>query len=410
MVSPRMPASLHAFALDRTYTALAGSSSTRTTDKPGTTPFSFSRATSSATSSRTRRPIATPSMSVADRSVVTAPAISVSACKVHRPRFSDHYDLDLTGVLQLRLDATRNFLGKRRHADVVHVVGRHEHPDLSACLNREHLLHPAVARRDPLEPLETLHVGLEGLAPGTGPRARDGVGGLDEHGDLTLVRDIVVMRGNAVHDERMFAVLRRDLDAELHVRAFVFVREHLADVVQERASLRHRDVEPELRRHDPREECHFLRMGEDILAIARAPLHAPDALDELRVEAGYASFVRGLFAGLDDPGVDFPTRLVDDFLDAPRVNAPIGDELLECDSRHLAAHRIEARDDDGSRSVVDDDVDARRELERADVSPLAADDTAFHSVVWQRNGRDCDLGRLLSRNALYGEGNDLSRL
>ena len=82
--------------------------------------------------------------------------------------------------------------------------------------------------------------------------------------------------------------------------------------------------------------------------------------------------------------VDFLARLVDDFLDAARMDASVGHELLERQARDLAAHRIEARDDDRVRRVVDDDVDAGRELERADVSAFAADDAALHLVVRQR--------------------------
>ena len=51
------------------------------------------------------------------------------------------------------------------------------------------------------------------------------------------MRHVVVVRGDAVHDERILAVLRGHLDAELHVGALVLVREHLADVVEQRAAL-----------------------------------------------------------------------------------------------------------------------------------------------------------------------------
>ena len=107
---------------------------------------------------------------------------------------------------------------------------------------------------------------------------------------------------------------------ELHVRALVLVREHLPDVVEECAALGHRDVETELRRHDPREERDLLGVGENVLPVARAPLHAADELDELGVQSRDSCLVRSLFTGLDDPGVHLAPRFVDDFLDATRVN------------------------------------------------------------------------------------------
>src|SRR6476661_10301924 len=76
-----------------------------------------------------------------------------SAGKVHRPRLADQHDLDLSRILELGLDATRDLLGERRHAAVVHVVRDDHHADLSARLDGEHALHALVARRDALEPL-----------------------------------------------------------------------------------------------------------------------------------------------------------------------------------------------------------------------------------------------------------------
>jgi ribonuclease Y len=55
------------------------------------------------------------------------------------------------------------------------------------------------------------------------------------------VGHVVVVRGDAVHDDGILPVLGRDLDAELDVRALVLVRQHLADVVEERAA-HHDDV------------------------------------------------------------------------------------------------------------------------------------------------------------------------
>ena len=91
----------------------------------------------------------------------------------------------------------------------------------------------------------------------------------------------------------------------------------------------------------------------------------------------------------------------------PGMDAAVGHELLEREPRDLAADRVEAGDDDGVRRVVDDDVDAGGELERADVAPLAADDAPLHLVVRQRHGRDGGLGRVLGGDALDGQRDDL---
>src|SRR5688500_4530020 len=176
-----MPASSHAFPFDFTYTALAGSSPTSTTARPGRTPSETSFAVPTATSSRSSRAIAFPSSS--------------SAGKVHRSRLAYQHDLDLPRVLQLRLDPPRDLLRHRPHAHVVPVVGGYDHANLAAGLDGEHLLHSLVARRDLLQPLEPLHISLERFAPRAGARAGDRVRRLHQHRDLALVRHVVVVRG-----------------------------------------------------------------------------------------------------------------------------------------------------------------------------------------------------------------------
>src|SRR5919112_1759497 len=119
--------------------------------------------------------------------------------------------------------------------------------------------------------------------------------------------------------------------------------------------------------------------------------------------------VRGLLADLDDLRIHFLAGLVDDLLDAPGMDAAVGDELLERETCDLASDRIEARDDDSVRRVVDDHVDARSELEGADVPSLATDDTTLHLIIRERHRGHRALGRMLGGNALNGESDDLPR-
>src|SRR5687768_6609768 len=127
-------------------------------------PRPLSPATSRATSSRTLRAIATPSIR--------------SAGKVYRPRPPDDDDLDLTRILELRFHAPRDLLGERGAASIIDVVRHDDHANLAAGLNGEHLVNAAIAGRNALEPLEPLDVGLERFAPSARTRAGDCVGGL----------------------------------------------------------------------------------------------------------------------------------------------------------------------------------------------------------------------------------------
>src|SRR4051812_49788401 len=67
------------------------------------------------------------------------------------------------------------------------------------------------------------------------------------------------------------------------------------------------------------------------------------------------------------------------------MNAAVLHEALERDAGDLAADRIEAGEDDRFRRVVDDQVDARRQFERADVAAFASDDAALEVVARQRS-------------------------
>src|SRR5512147_1889296 len=85
----------------------------------------------------------------------------VSARKIHRPRLSDDHYFDLSRILELGFDASRDLLRERGHPNVVNVVRRHQHTNLTTGLDREHLVHTTIARRDPLEPFQALHIRLE---------------------------------------------------------------------------------------------------------------------------------------------------------------------------------------------------------------------------------------------------------
>src|SRR4051812_28854378 len=93
-----MPASSAAFAFELVYTTLAGSSPTSTTANPGLTPFVDSFFARAAASSRSFFAMARPSIS--------------SAGKVHGSRLPDQHGFDLSRILELGLDATRDLLGE----------------------------------------------------------------------------------------------------------------------------------------------------------------------------------------------------------------------------------------------------------------------------------------------------------
>ena len=90
-----------------------------------------------------------------------------------------------------------------------------------------------MAGGDLLEVAQALDVLLEGLSPGTGARARQRVGGLDDDRLDGLRLDLVVVGFHRVGDGRRLAVLASQIAADERVRPLDLVRDRLADVVQE---------------------------------------------------------------------------------------------------------------------------------------------------------------------------------
>ena len=124
----------------------------------------------------------------------------------------------------------------------------------------------------------------------------------------------------------------------------------------------------------------------------------------------HARLEHRLFARLFDGGVDLASDLVHHFLYAGGMDASVGDEFLESETRHFAPYGIEAGQRDDVRGVVDDEIDARRGLEGADVPAHASDDPALHFVVGECHYADGVLRRVIRRATLYGGGNDILRL
>ena len=116
------------------------------------------------------------------------------------------------------------------------------------------------------------------------------------------------------------------------------------------------------------------------------------------------------FAFLEELLIELLPDLLDQLLDAGRMDAAVLHEALERDAGDLAADRIEAGEDDRFRRVVDDEVDAGGQLQRADVASFAADDAALHVFAREIDDGDRVLGDVVRGHALDGHAEDLARL
>ena len=100
--------------------------------------------------------------------------------------------------------------------------------------------------------------------------------------------------------------------------------------------------------------------------------------------------------------------LGDHFLNARRVDAPVGNELFKSKTRHLAANGVKARYGYRLGRIVDDKIAACQRLYAADVAALAADDASLHLVVGEWYDGYGDFTCMVCRAALDSRNDDLA--
>ena len=151
-------------------------------------------------------------------------------------------------------------------------------------------------------------------------------------------------------------------------------------------------------------------MLQEVLTVAAAVLHLADDADELRMQAVDAEVDGGALACLNNLVVKLLLHFCHHLLDASGVDASVCHELMQGQTAGLAAHRVEAADDDGLGCVVDDDFHTAGSLQGANVATLTAYDAAFHVVVVDVEHRHTVLNGCLSGYSLDGLDNDLLSL
>lgn len=178
--------------------------------------------------------------------------------------------------------------------------------------------------------------------------------------------------------------------------------------MQKTGTLGGRGIKPKLGGHDAAQLRDLLGVLQDVLTKRGAIAQSAERLDDLGVKVVDAGVKGGLLASLLNPLVYESLGLLVHLLDAGRVNAAVGDEVLERHAGRLATNGLEAREQHRLGGIIDDERRRRRPLERADVAALAGDDAALEVIGGDVNGGNGDLAGLVSGAALDGGRHDLS--
>ena len=112
------------------------------------------------------------------------------------------------------------------------------------------------------------------------------------------------------------------------------------------------------------------------------------------------------FSGLDDLFFYLLGHFRNHFLDACRVNTTVLYQLVQRQTRYLAAHGVKSRESDCSRSIIYDNLHTRSSLQRTDISSLTADDTCLDVVILYMENRNGALSSRLRSHTLNGLDDD----
>ena len=212
-----------------------------------------------------------------------------------------------------------------------------------------------------------------------------------------------------VDDLGRFTVAARNFAANDGVRPLDLLVNGLAEIMQQRRRFTDVHIGAQLMRDGAREYGYFNGMRQHVLPVTCAEMQPPQQFKQFGLQSVHAGIQRRPLALFADNQIHFLPRLGYHVLDTRRVDAPIDDEARQCQARNFAAYRIKAGEDHRLRCVIDNQVDAGRRLQRANVAPLAPDNAAFHLIIWQRHHRDYRLGYLVRSAALNRQRNDLAR-
>src|SRR6476660_7678223 len=257
--------------------------------------------------------------------------------------FADDGDLDLARILQRLLDLLAHVASESTGGKVVDLVWRDQDADFSSGLDRKGFLDPLEGVRNAFERLEPLDVSFDHFTARAGPGTADCVGSGHDEGLDRLWLLFAVVRGDGVDNLGRAAEPAGDICADQGVRAFDFVVDCLADVVEQPRCLADVDVRADLGGQGAGDDRGFQRVGQDVLPVAGAEFEPAKQLDQVRMQANDIRLIGDALALFADRAIQLGLRLVDNVLDPGRVDPAVLKQLLQHAPRQLATEWVVRR-------------------------------------------------------------------
>ncbi len=189
-----------------------------------------------------------------------------------------------------------------------------------------------------------------------------------------------------------------------------FVIKGFADIVKQPGALGLLDIHAEFCCDDGRQMSNFNGVLEHVLREAGAELEFPKKVDYFGMKVMNTRVEGRPFTCLPDNIVHFHLDLLDNVLHPPGVNPAVADQSLQRNFRDFPPDGIKTGENNGFRSVIDNQVNACCRFNRPDVAPFSSDDPPFHFITGKTHDRDGVLSHEIAGIPLNGIGQNLPRL
>lgn len=219
------------------------------------------------------------------------------------------------------------------------------------------------------------------------PYRADGIGDLhDVRLDAGVGGGSGMMALDDIHDAFVQSVFACDFRSDFRMGSFDVMVHGLSDVMEQSSFEGERRVGSELFRDGFRDVGDFLRMGEDILSEARPKAEFSHQAQDFVREPCNPHLIDGFFSEFEDEFLGIGFVDCDDFLNPSRLDSLILDELLKRFLRDESPEEIEARYEDGIRSVIDDQGYSGFPLEGDDIPSFFPDELSFDVIIVKMEG------------------------
>ena len=190
-----------------------------------------------------------------------------------------------------------------------------------------------------------------------------------------------MMRQNSIDNQVGLTELLGNFAADFNVRAFHFMVNSLADIMQQAGTFSQNNVNTKLRSHYTCQVSNLNRMVQHILTIAGTIFQAAQQLNQFGVQTMHSDSKGCLFAGFLNLLLNLFLCLFNHFLNAGRMNTTIINQFFQSETGNLAAYRIEAGNNNSLRSIIDNQIDAGKGFQSTDVTAFTTDNASLHLIT-----------------------------